>query len=878
MIHPVTRAIFRRDLRRWFGSAAGYVFLSLFVLGAAVATFWPDTFFQRNLANLDTLNEWFPLLLLFFIPAITMSVWAGERGQGTDELLFTLPARDSHIVLGKFLAAAGIYTAALLFTLPIVLFLAYLGDPDWGLMLSNYVGLWLLGLVFLSVGMIGSQLSDNLTVAFILGLLFCGVVMLFESMLEYLAAMSGAQWNGFGPNSLFQEMGRGVLSLASIGLFGALIVAFLYMNLLLVSRRHWVRGRLEGVHLSVRFAALLVIAGALTSIGANAGARADLTMEQVHSLSSETERLIDEIPDGRVVHIQAYVSPDVPAEYIQTRRTLLDLLRQYDAIGGDRVSVRVVDTERFTDEAREADQLYGIKHQTRLTEEQGRSRAADLYLGVAITCGTEEVVIPFLDKGLPVEYELTRSIRVVASEDRRKVGILTTDLDVFGGFDFQRMSQSQDWEIVGELKLQYDVEKVAADQDYPDGLDVLIAPMASTLNQENLDRLGAWIKAGNPTLIIDDPQPWAAPGMAPEDPKGGPRNPFMNQGQPPPEPKGDIYSLLLDLNVRWPTRDIVWDTFNPHPQFSFEDKEIVFLGGADAFNQDDAITAGLQEVVTIFGGHVEPAGKEAPRVVPLLTTSKVSGVISTSQLFSQNFLGMKQPNPNRRYLPDVGRKVLAARISGGEGASAVDAIFVADLDMISGQFFQMRRQGLESMNFDNVTFLLNCVDELAGDERFVELRKRRPVHRTLTLIEDKEAAFNETWIEEKEKAEGRAETQLAEAQRRLDDRVRQIEQQTDLDAQSKEIQIETVRQVEQRRLNVQKAQIEDEKAQAIEDAKAARLQEETSIRVGYRMAALASPLPAILIGIFILMGRAARERESADQKRIAGSDLAGGES
>src|ERR1051326_7940653 len=104
------KAIFRRDLRGWFGNPTGYVFILLLVVLAAAALVLPPTSFARNLANFDTLNAVFPGLALLFTAAITMGMWTTERTQGTQELLFTLPARDSHILLGKYLAAAGVFT------------------------------------------------------------------------------------------------------------------------------------------------------------------------------------------------------------------------------------------------------------------------------------------------------------------------------------------------------------------------------------------------------------------------------------------------------------------------------------------------------------------------------------------------------------------------------------------------------------------------------------------------------------------------------------------------------------------------------------------------------------------------------------------------
>ena len=82
---------------------------------------------------------------------------------------------------------------------------------------------------------------------------------------------------------------------------------------------------------------------------------------------------------------------------------------------------------------------------------------------MAFTSGLEEVVIPFFDRGLPIEYELTRSIRVVSRSDRKKIGILNTDAKLMGGFDMRSMGQNPEWSIVTELKKQYDVASVSPD-------------------------------------------------------------------------------------------------------------------------------------------------------------------------------------------------------------------------------------------------------------------------------------------------------------------------------------------------------------------------------------------------------------------------------
>ncbi|MBC8073684.1 MAG: ABC-2 transporter permease, partial [Deltaproteobacteria bacterium] len=188
----VVGAIVRKDLRQYLGNPTGYVFLTLFIATTAAAAFLQEEFFSRNLADLATLNAMMPAILMFFVPAITMNAWADERRAGTDELLLTLPVRDGEVVLGKYLGVLGMYTVSLgLTALAQLSVLSFLGEPDKGLMFSTFTGYWLMGALFAAIGLVGSMLTLNTTVAFILGGLGCAGLV-FAGTLPWASGLLGA--------------------------------------------------------------------------------------------------------------------------------------------------------------------------------------------------------------------------------------------------------------------------------------------------------------------------------------------------------------------------------------------------------------------------------------------------------------------------------------------------------------------------------------------------------------------------------------------------------------------------------------------------------------------------------------------------------------
>ena len=168
-----TTAVFKRELKGYFGTPLAYVFLVVFLAAANFLAFRPIFtqgvgFFDGREASLRVFFANLPLLFAFFAPAIAMRMWAEERRTGTIELLLTLPVTVKQAVMGKFLAGWAFFGIALVLTMSMVLTVAYLGDPDPGPIAAGYLGAFLMAGAYLSIGAFFSSITKNQVISFVL--------------------------------------------------------------------------------------------------------------------------------------------------------------------------------------------------------------------------------------------------------------------------------------------------------------------------------------------------------------------------------------------------------------------------------------------------------------------------------------------------------------------------------------------------------------------------------------------------------------------------------------------------------------------------------------------------------------------------------------
>jgi len=231
-------AIIKRELSAYFTSPVGFVYLGavyflsgIFLLTGAL---------MAGSADIRPVFSSLLSVIMFLTPVLTMRLMSEDRRRRTDQLLLTSPVTLGAIVLGKFLAAAVVYAAAVSVTLVYAAVLSFFASMNWAIIFGNYIALLLAGLAFISIGQFISSLTESQAIAAIgtfaavLGILFLEALPLIVPSPAVSAIISQLSFT-----MRFTPITSGILSVSNLFFFVSVCAIFLFLTTRALEKRRW---------------------------------------------------------------------------------------------------------------------------------------------------------------------------------------------------------------------------------------------------------------------------------------------------------------------------------------------------------------------------------------------------------------------------------------------------------------------------------------------------------------------------------------------------------------------------------------------------------------------------------------------------------------
>jgi ABC-type uncharacterized transport system involved in gliding motility auxiliary subunit len=521
------------------------------------------------------------------------------------------------------------------------------------------------------------------------------------------------------------------------------------------------------------------------------GARVDLTENKLYTLSQGSRNIaasIDE-PIRLTVYLSEKQANDVPPVKTYSRR-VLEVLREYRNASGGRITIDVVDPLPFSDAEDEAVQagVVGV---------QRGPGAERLYFGLVGRNSTDQQqIIPFFDPGKEqfLEYDLTRTIYLLSSPERKTVGLMAA-LPVEGMPHNPMMTQQMPpWQFVSQLQQLFEVKSIEREiTEIPDDVQVLLLVHPKSIQERTLYAIDQFVLRGGRLVVFVDP--WCEadfpPGINPMQAMSLPRDSNL-------KPLFESWGLeMLEERAATDRKHAIRVTVGSQHRPEQVDYIAWIAFGRDNFNRSDAITGQMEQINMATAGILRPRSGATTKFEPLIQTSTESMALPVESV-------QLMADPKRllaEFSPSGEQFTVAARLSGrvstafpggnpyvsdpehpeanrhphlAQSAQDINVIVVADADMLHDRFWiQEERLGPILLGHrkiaNNGDFVLGIVDNLTGSSDLISVRARgqfsRPFERVDRLKKDAEQRFLAKEQELQQK--------LAEAERNLQEVMRQ---------------------------------------------------------------------------------------------------------
>lgn len=750
-------AVFRHEWRQLIYSPLIYVFQAGFLILLSAAIFLIADFYASDEASIRPMLIFLPWVALLLVPSLAMRAWTDEPGDRGLELTLSLPLPLWCVVGGKFVAGAAVLLMVLVFTTPFLATVAYLGDPDPGVVFAGYLAAALLLLSFYSIALFAAAVMREPVGAFVLGVAFLFFFLLlgwdvFGRLLrDQIPSTVYGALTGFSPKFWLDRLSRGYIEFAGLFYFLAMPLLFLAASAMVIKAR--------SQNLSVTIKAIRSLLATLGFVAGFSvlltGAREiplgiDLTSEKEFTLHQGTLDVLKKLPDD--VEIDFYWSErevSVPARIKSHARRIRDHLQMIADRSNGRVSIRIFDPEPDSEEE-EVALAIGL-------QKVPMSSGDSFFLGAAVRHEKRVGTIPYFDirRERLFDYDVALALNGLTKNRTVKLGILSSllqsrnVLDIRPGLSF-----------ISQLKQAYDIAIIPSfTSDFPDNLDVLLVIDATILQRDMLYQIDQFVMRGGSLIVMMDPRVRF--------------NPSSNTVTPQPsEEINDISDILLKYGVRYQGEQVVGDLNLASFVADRQQRRLTYPYWMrirkEGLSDSHPVTANLNEVFFAEAGSLSIVAKD--RGMPIVSTTKKSGGLQRNAFAS----GRQPAELAAEFQPDGKSRIIAAMLRGPFASAfgdtedsrpvAVDekrhldqstgspvVFVVADTDWLFDPFSLQKielnsRVVVRPLN-DNLTFLLNMVEYASGDPALIAMRSRgqlyRPFKRVTELFTQEQQRYRE---------------------------------------------------------------------------------------------------------------------------------------
>ncbi len=508
--------ISRRELSSYFNSPVAYCFIVVFLLVTAGLFMMP--FFVAGICDMRAFFNNLPVILVVFIPAVTMRLWAEEKKTGTISLLLSLPMSSGRLVTGKFLSAFLFCVLAIVSTLTIPFMLTFLGNPDPGPIIGGYVGTILVSAFLISMGMAISAFFSDQVVAFILTLvagIFCflsGTQFSSAFLDGWVPGLGSFLTEAIGMSSHFASFQKGVLDMGDILFFVSWTAIFLIINGLAIEaniKRKMAKGFVPGILLLLGIGVFLNAA-----ISNMRPLRMDLTQNKIYTLSPGTKKVLERLEVPITVTYYCSSKDKMPTVMKEMRRDVSDILEELSRLS-PRFSFRVVDPDDLPREKLDELRKQGIMPFSTQTIEKDAVNIKRIYSAIALSYLDKKVeVIPQVvpDSIGNLEYEIVSKIYRLTLPSRPKIVLVAPVKQISPqmAMIYQRMGQPvppamDRYRMLTRLleSQGYGVvrQQITKNTPIPDDASALVILSPQALNHRQVYEIKRFLHLGKPVFL-----------------------------------------------------------------------------------------------------------------------------------------------------------------------------------------------------------------------------------------------------------------------------------------------------------------------------------------------------------------------------------------